>query len=258
MKYTLNYEKPGRAFTLIELLVVISIIALLLAILMPSLQKAKSMAKKAVCLSNCHQWAIALSQYISSSDDYYPDFMDVMSNGKNPGWAQPYTLVRKEPGWEVNIFESYYKPYLGGEQKYSLCPDNKWSVSKQPWEEIDLTAPTYQLHGDYNVYCVYTKEHLKLPFIKFSNNYHYGKASNIPPTQAVMGDHVRSWPVSSGGNYHWMYPHQWTYALDEEPKGMNAAFADASATWIKGIENIEPIYQYSNENQVAFYWPDVK
>ena len=55
----LNKSRKNKAFTLIELLVVISIIALLLAILMPSLQKAKEAGMRAVCLSNLHQLAIA-------------------------------------------------------------------------------------------------------------------------------------------------------------------------------------------------------
>lgn len=52
-----------RAFTLIELLVVISIIALLLAILLPSLQKAKELARRAVCKSNLHQIGITENTY---------------------------------------------------------------------------------------------------------------------------------------------------------------------------------------------------
>ena len=62
-----------KAFTLIELLVVIAIIALLLSILMPSLNKAKLLAKKAVCMSNLHQWAVAVGMYGSANNDYYPE-----------------------------------------------------------------------------------------------------------------------------------------------------------------------------------------
>lgn len=63
-----NRINQVNGFTLIELLVVISIIALLLAILMPSLNRAREQAKKAVCSSNTHQIALAANVYISEYD----------------------------------------------------------------------------------------------------------------------------------------------------------------------------------------------
>jgi prepilin-type N-terminal cleavage/methylation domain-containing protein len=55
--------KTKRAFTLIELLVVIAIISLLLAIVVPSLRKAKEYAKKVICKSNLHQISLAMGNY---------------------------------------------------------------------------------------------------------------------------------------------------------------------------------------------------
>ena len=65
-------KKRFKAFTLVELLVVISIIAILLAILMPSLQKAREQAKKVVCSSNMRQMGVALQCYMQDSDSHLP------------------------------------------------------------------------------------------------------------------------------------------------------------------------------------------
>ncbi len=61
-----------KAFTLIELLVVISIIALLVAILMPALNKARQQATAAVCMANCDQLTLAWVMYADDNDDKLP------------------------------------------------------------------------------------------------------------------------------------------------------------------------------------------
>ena len=64
--------KRRDAFTLIELLVVISIIALLMAMLMPALSRTKELAAEAVCMSNLKQWGVGYAMYYSENDYRFP------------------------------------------------------------------------------------------------------------------------------------------------------------------------------------------
>jgi len=65
-------RRQAKGFTLIKLLVVISVIALLMAILLPSLQKARRMAQASVCRSNLKQWGLIFQLYAFDNDHKLP------------------------------------------------------------------------------------------------------------------------------------------------------------------------------------------
>jgi len=108
-----------RAFTLIELLVVIAVIAILAALLMPALGKARESGRATACISNLRQIGLSLQLYVQDNNRYLPAMYDSASAPTN-GQPSPdkvlathlgNTNILKCPSDGKQIFESTGSSY---------------------------------------------------------------------------------------------------------------------------------------------------
>ena len=101
-----NASRSRTGFTLIELLTVISIIALLVGILLPSLASARRQSKKAVCQSNLRQIGTGIQAYLQDNREYYPfaasyptmEPVIARGEGRDPYPTLPEALSEQLPG----------------------------------------------------------------------------------------------------------------------------------------------------------------
>jgi len=106
-----------RGFTLIELLIVIAIIALLAAILFPVFGRARENARRASCSSNLRQIGLAMQQYATDYDSFYPAVLQCQAalvSGNCPSGV-------RDLAWPTLIY-----PYIKSQQVY-VCPSNEKS-----------------------------------------------------------------------------------------------------------------------------------
>ena len=121
-------HRPARAFTLIELLVVISIIALLIAILLPALGSARKSAENVICKSRMRQLAIGWQMYADSNSDISVPGQPGRFADESKNLYQLGNGVQYRPRWFAVIgaeagFDAYSKPSPYRADEHSIQVD---------------------------------------------------------------------------------------------------------------------------------------
>lgn len=137
-------KKNKKGFTLIELLVVIAIIGLLMAIIMPSLQKAKLSVEEVVCRSNLRQYGLAGKMYLDDYDQTFPNAWDSIFKSRDetdaPRACQWHDAAR-HPDVRPDLAGTLWD-YITGAKKVHLCPTfARFARSGDPHPGHDDSVP---------------------------------------------------------------------------------------------------------------------
>ena len=220
------------AFTLIELLVVVSIIALLVSMLLPALNKARSAAKRVVCQSQLRQAGTAIFMYTGDNNYNYPAMIGANNWFCSSGQIYDDSGDRYTMTWQLCDGGYLDCPHvLDSQGSYRWidvfrCPETYWAKTSDSAYGLEpsLTGPINMGHSDY-IYVTMggprsgpqwnwattkatdaTSHHLLMQdmFIRSAYSEQYSAHHKASGANVLYGDnHVEWWNDVAMGEFPW-------------------------------------------------------
>jgi prepilin-type N-terminal cleavage/methylation domain-containing protein/prepilin-type processing-associated H-X9-DG protein len=219
--------KLRRAFTLVELLVVIGIIAILIAILLPTISRAREQTKFVLCKNNLRQIGYALRMYANDNGDYYPDaatlggaFFRVGLGQKIPGNPDPFS-ISETYGMPAVLDQGHYLP---GRSAVWVCP------SAPDWMSGYKNTYTWTL-----LWGAQDKITLSLPRGRPANAdvfYVYDNFANSAYTTGIRRGMSDSNPVRPTSQ--WILPHSYKVKVQNSVTNPNARRGAINVLYLDG------------------------